>query len=208
MNKEEAVDAQYVKKTTTAIVAVVCLAVGFFLGIIYSATSGGGSKVRRITTTQPAQSQSQAPQPQQPQMAQNAGKIMALEKEVNANPTNAVAWAELGHAYFDSNQHANAVRAYNKHLELNPNNANVWTDLGVMHRRSGNPQEAIRCFDKAISIDHRHQQSRFNKGVVLMHDLKKTGDAIKAWEELLAIFPNATTPDGRSLADVIKAYKK
>jgi len=207
MNKEDGLDALYVKKTTTAIVAVVCLAVGFFLGIIYSANSGGGSKVRHIAANQPAQTQTPQHQNLQPQIAQNAGKIMTLEKEVAADPTNATAWAELGHAYFDSNQPANAIRAYNKYLAINPNNADIWTDLGVMYRRSGAPPEAIRCFDKAISIDPRHQQSRFNKGVVLMHDLNKKEDAIKAWEELLALFPNATVPDGRPLAEVIATYK-
>lgn len=207
MTKEEALDAQYVKKTTTAIVAVVFLAAGFFLGIIYSANSGGKSKVRRITTNQTAQNQTTQSQ-HQPQIAQNAGKIMTLEKEVAANPTNAAAWAELGHAYFDSNQHGNAIRAYNKHLELNPGNPNVWTDLGIMHRRSGDPREAIRCFDKAASLDPQHRQSRFNKGVVLMHDLNQKEEAIKAWEDLLRMFPDAAAPDGRPLAELIKAYKK
>ena len=105
--------------------------------------------------------------------------IASLEDETARNPENTQAWVQLGNEYFDSSQHAKAIWAYRKSLELDPNNANVWTDLGVMYRRSGSPQEAIKSFDKAIEVDPKHEISRMNKGIVLLHDMNDMEGASK-----------------------------
>ena len=68
--------------------------------------------------------------------------------------------------------------------------------LGIMYRRSGQPQKAIEAFDRAIATDPKHENSRFNKGIVLMHDLNDREGAIAAWEELVEVNPNALTPNG------------
>jgi cytochrome c-type biogenesis protein CcmH/NrfG len=193
-----------IKRSTAFIIAAVCLAAGFLAGMFYSAALSGERKVRKMTVKE------SAPQAQGPVSASVSPQfraIAALEKEVVANPQNAEAWARLGHNYFDSNDTANAVRAYKKHLQLKPGNADVWTDLGVMYRRQGNPDEALRCFDKAIEINPRHRQSRFNKGIVLMHDLRNPAAAVKAWEELVNIYPDAKTQDGTPLNELIKKFK-
>jgi tetratricopeptide (TPR) repeat protein len=93
-------------------------------------------------------------------------------------------------------------------LEISPDNANVWTDMGVMYRRNGNPQEAINAFDKAIEADPKHEVSRMNKGIVLLHDLKDTDGAIKAWEGLLEVNPVAMAPTGRSVDEMVQQIKK
>jgi len=134
--------------------------------------------------------------------------IAALEKEAQENPTNEKTWIELGNSYFDTNQYEKAIQAYRKALEINPNNADVWTDLGVMYRRNGNPQEAINSFDKAIEVDPKHEVSRMNKGIVLLHDLNDLEGAIKAWEELLEINPVAMSPTGQSIDQMVQQMKK
>jgi tetratricopeptide (TPR) repeat protein len=77
-----------------------------------------------------------------------------------------------------------------------------------MYRRSGNPNEAVKAFDEAIRIDPKHEVSRFNKGIVLMHDLKDPEGAIQAWEELLKINPLAMGPGGRTVDELVTGYKK
>lgn len=111
---------------------------------------------------------------------------------------------ELGNLYFDANKPQDAIRTYTQYLSINPNNANVWTDLGVMYRRVGNPTEAISSFDKAIELDPRHEHSRFNKGIVLYYDVGFQDDGVKEWEELSKINPNFRTPDGNTIADILK----
>jgi cytochrome c-type biogenesis protein CcmH/NrfG len=192
-----------IKRSTALIIAAVCLAAGFLAGMFYSDTFGG-RKVRKMTVKQSAP---QGPQTRAPMAtAPQADVIAVLEEKVAANPQDAEAWTSLGHAYFDGDDPANAIRAYKKSLELKPDNADVLTDMGVMYRRSGNPQEAIRCFDKAIEIDPKHRQSRYNKGIVLMHDLKNPEAAIRAWEELVSIYPDAKTQEGISVSDMIKKF--
>jgi tetratricopeptide (TPR) repeat protein len=110
----------------------------------------------------------------------------------------------LGNVYFDTNNVPKAIRAYEKSIELSPNNPNVITDLGVMYRRNGQPDKALEAFEMAIAVSPGHQQSRFNKGIVLRYDLNDRDGAVKAWEELLKINPNATAPNGQPLSEAIK----
>jgi len=77
-----------------------------------------------------------------------------------------------------------------------------------MYRRSGKPQDAIQAFDKAIEIDPKHEPSRLNKGIVLLHDMQDFDGAIAAWEELLAVNPIAMAPTGRSVDEMIQQIKK
>ena len=196
---------QYVRKETFWLVTLLALAVGFFAGVMFAIFKSDNVAV-------PGQPQAQVSQPQARQSpAADPGKlsmIAALEKETRENPANAQTWIELGNSYFDTGQTEKSIQAYRKALEINPNNANVWTDMGVMYRRSGNPQEAINSFDKAIEVDPKHEVSRMNKGIVLLHDMNDIEGAIKAWEELLAVNPVAMAPTGQSIDQMIQQMKK
>ena len=199
MAKQKSVETGLVKKETTMIVALVALVVGFLGGIFYSAMQS--------SPTGPVQTSS-APPPQQQQQPgfsnEQARQILALEQEVALNPTNVNAWTQLGNVYFDTSNFVKAIRAYEKSLELSPDNPNVLTDLGVMYRRSGQPQQALESFDRAIAAAPGHEQSRFNKGIVLRYDFNDREGAVKAWEELLKVNPNATAPNGIPLSEAIK----
>ena len=137
-----------------------------------------------------------------------AQRAKLLEAEVVKNQGNTAAWIQLGHVYFDTDQHQKAIDAYLKALELDPINADVLTDLGIMYRRSGQPQKAIESFDRAAAIDPKHEPARFNKGIVLMHDLNDQNGAIKAWEDLLEINPLAMAGNNQSVDQLIKHYKE
>jgi cytochrome c-type biogenesis protein CcmH/NrfG len=196
----------YVKKESMLWVASVALVVGFLMGVVltvYKSRSG------LPVPSRPPQSQP-APQPAPPQAAkpgpsvETAAKIFELEKLTAQNPDDVEAWTQLGNLYFDTENFQKAIEAYQKSLALKPDNANVLTDMGVMYRRSGQPNEAIKAFDRAIAVDPSHETSRFNKGVVLMHDLNDIESAIKAWEGLVAINPMARSSSGQLVADLIK----
>jgi len=194
-----------VKKNTMLLASFICLAVGFLGGVVFSAYKSGSG------VPMPASMPQQSQQPQQ-QAAQEetitedqAKRILALEKEVAANPDNGDAWTQLGNLYFDTNNFESAIRSYKKSLALKPNNANVQTDLGVMYRRAGQPQEAIQAFKEAVRIDPKHEIARFNTGIVFLHDLNDREGALKAWQDLVDINPAAMTPGGKPLAEMIKA---
>lgn len=205
MAKRKNAEGNFVKMEITLIVALIALVIGFLGGIFYSAVQTGSTGSMQQTASAPAGSAQQQQQSQPNMSNEQAKSILALEQEVAVNPTNVNAWTQLGHVYFDTQNFSKAIRAYEKSLELSPDNPNVLTDLGVMYRRNGQPGKAVEVFDKAMAIDPRHEQSRFNKGIVLRYDMNDREGAIKAWEDLLRINPSAVTPNGQPLSEAIKS---
>jgi len=183
------------RKSSAILLAVVALLAGIFLGW------QGTMLIRDTTSTGKAAAQSAA-------ATDNSAALMAqaktLEQKTSQNPTDAALWARLGNTYFDAGFAERAVAAYKKSLALDPNQPDVLTDMGVMLREDHKFQEALEAFQQAAKQDPKHEQSRLNMGVVLLHDLNDKAGALKAWQELLTINPQATTPDGKSLADQVK----
>jgi cytochrome c-type biogenesis protein CcmH/NrfG len=138
----------------------------------------------------------------------HSDEIAGLEFKTSQNPADIAAWIQLGNLCFDSDLPDKAIAAYDKALALNPNNADVLTDQGVMYRKAGKYDKAVQSFDKAIAVDHKHEIARFNKGIVLMHDLNNPKGAIQAWEELLAVNPLAMAPNGQSIDEMLKKMKQ
>jgi cytochrome c-type biogenesis protein CcmH/NrfG len=185
------------KKEVVLIIGLCCLIIGFLSGIVFSVykspSTGGGAKV---AGEQPAAQGGKI-------TAEMAQQMLQLEREVQKNPENVGAWTNLGHLYFDSNQPDKAITAYNKSLALDPNNADVLTDLGVMYRQVGDPQKALASFDRAVQANPKHEPSRFNKGIVLLHDLKDQPGAIAAWQDLVALNPMAKAPNGQLVSEIL-----
>lgn len=197
MTSEAKQSANTVKKEITYLVAVACLLIGFLGGIVFSV----------FKSPAPTSQSASAPQGQGQLTPEQMTAMVNLEREVSANPSNGEAWIQLGHLYFDSNQPPKAINAYNRALAINPNNADVLTDLGVMYRAGNEPKKAIESFDKAIMVNPRHETARFNKGVVLLNDLKDKEGAIKSWEELVAINPLAAGPSGQTVKEILAEVK-
>lgn len=133
--------------------------------------------------------------------------ILNMEARVTANPDDYQAWVQLGHLYYDSDQPDKAIKAYTRSLEMHDGDANLLTDLGTMYRRAGKPEEAVKFFDQAITKDPSHLTARFNKGVVLMHDLNDPAAAIASWEEAVRLNPGAKGPNGTPLRELIDEAK-
>jgi cytochrome c-type biogenesis protein CcmH/NrfG len=185
----------HMRKETALLIALLALAVGFFGGVFFGVYKSGPS-VAGMPGASPA--------------AQRdfSGEIAALEKRTREEPANVGAWIELGNLYFDADQYEKSILAYRKALDLKPDNADVWTDMGVMQRKAGRSQEAVTSFDRAIAVNPRHEISRLNKGIVLLHDLQDPQGAIRTWEGLLEINPTASFPGGMSVDQMIQQLKK
>jgi len=183
----------YVKKQTLYLAIVAALIIGFLGGVLYS--------VYRT----PADSG-------QPQTAEQqkavAEAIASLEKATKDDPGNGLTWVELGHAYFDAGQAKQAIAAYTKALELLPGDLNVMTDLGVMYHQDHQHQKAIDLFDEVLKIDPKHEQSRFNKGVVLLTGLNDRKRALAEWKTLVEYKPMATAPSGTLVSELIDQLEK
>jgi cytochrome c-type biogenesis protein CcmH/NrfG len=200
--KKQSANVQYVRKETFWLVTLLSLAVGFFGGVVLAVLKSDPGSMPGTSPSQMPRAQAPAALPVRTEL------VKALEDETAKNPQNTQAWVQLGNEYFDSGQNEKAIFAYQKALELDPNNANVWTDMAIMYRRSGRPQEAIKAFDKAIEADPKHEPSRLNKGIVLLHDMEDFDGAIAAWEGLLEVNPIAMAPTGRSVDEMVQQMKQ
>lgn len=201
MVKKRATDGQYVKKETMLVVALVALIAGFLAGVVFNAYKSSPR------SNMPASGLSGQASQEQQMSNKQVREIKDLEKEISLHPENVAALIRLGNLHFDADRPEKAIMAYNKALELDPNNPNVLTDLGVMYRRKGKPSEAIKAFDKAIKIDPRLEPPRFNKGVVLLHDLNNPKGAIRAWEELVEVNPFARAQGNELVSEVLEKLK-
>jgi cytochrome c-type biogenesis protein CcmH/NrfG len=197
----------YVKQETVLIVALIALIVGFVGGVTYSSFKFG-TEAPMQTSIPPQQTlEDREASAKQADTIESRKKIESLEKETSQNPENVKAWIQLGNLYFDTNRFQKAIRAYKRSLELDQNNPDVWTDMGVMYRRNGQPIAAIEAFENAIEVDPNHETSRFNKGIVLMHDLNDREGAMKAWEGLIKVNPFASTPNGQPVTELVQKLK-
>ena len=158
--------AGYIKSENVIWFVVASLLIGFVTGVAFGIYKSG-------TIADPHESAPSAGMDIERQQA-----IDMLKAQTEKNPQDITAWIDLGHQYFDANLPDEAIAAYEKALDIEPENANVWTDLGVMYRRSGSPDKAVDAFDRAMTIDPTHEISRFNKGIVLFHDLKDEKNAL------------------------------
>jgi len=202
MDKSSTAINKTVKKGTLWMVASVAMVAGFLLGVVFGVyKSGPIETVQKSMPDQPVENKEHI----SPKIT---AKIFELEKKVAENPEDIAGWTNLGNLYFDAGNYEKAIMAYTKSLELNPNNADVMTDLGVMYRRNGQPKTAVATFDKAIQIDPKHETARYNKGVVLMHDLNDFEGAVRTWEELVRINPAAMSPTGQPVNNLVSRLKE
>jgi len=200
-----------VHKQTFYIAILISITFGFMVGAVYT------SFKLATDTAVPAKVAVKDPHALDPAGAGQPGvtegeakvgaQILKLEAFLKENSDNAEAWIQLGNLFFDSHRFADAIEAYEKSLALAPGNPNVLTDLGVMHRRNKSPEKAIAAFDRAIAVNPDFETARFNKGIVLMHDLNDLPGAIKAWEALVEVNPVAQAPNGQLVNTLIQGLK-
>jgi cytochrome c-type biogenesis protein CcmH/NrfG len=196
----------YVKTENLILSILIALAVGFVGGVCFGIyRSPSMSPPAGVSGGMPPQAQQQPGGPM-PLTPQKRAEIEGLKSMAQKAPDNPEAWIQLGHIYFDTGQSTEAIEAYEKALAITPNNANVLTDLGVMYRRNKQPKRAIESFDKAIQVDSRHEIARFNKGIVLLHDLNDTEGALATFRELVDLNPNAQAPNGLSVRELIQRF--
>ncbi|MBU3832306.1 MAG: tetratricopeptide repeat protein [Candidatus Desulfovibrio faecigallinarum] len=181
------------------------LVVGILAGSFLSQHMAPAPAQNVVHQSQPqTQAQPQARQ-EQPQISRETQQHIAeLEKKVLQDGKNRDDWVHLGHLYFDTNQPENAIAAYEHALALDRKDSNVLTDLGVMYRATAQYTKALACFEEAQAITPGHLVSLYNKGVVLYFDLHRHEEGIACWQELVRQDPDAKTPNGKPVTDLIR----
>jgi len=181
------------KKETVILLVVIAFLVGFIAGATVAILKGtrGTEKPAMVQKPQMAPPGAQMSVPKGPDPVEVASKIKTLKEIVKKDPKNLPAWAELGNLYFDTDQPKEAIEAYSQYLAVKPDNPDVRTDMGIMYRKLGQFDKAIEEFRKAAQNDPKHVNSRYNIGLVLLHDKQDIKGAIKAWEDYLKVDPKS-----------------
>ncbi|MGD0915324.1 MAG: tetratricopeptide repeat protein [Thermodesulfobacteriota bacterium] len=196
------------KKETAILAIVIALLVGFVSGatVAILKVKGRDEKVAMVQKPQMSPQIAQIPTPQGSPSIELSSKIQALKEIVKKDPKNLPAWVELGNLYFDSDHPREAIEAYSEYLAAKPDDADVRTDRGIMFRKLGAFDRALEEFRKAAQTDPNHVNSRYNIGLVLLHDKQDIKGAIKAWEEYLKVDPNSDRA-GRMRTQIDKMKK-
>jgi cytochrome c-type biogenesis protein CcmH/NrfG len=177
------------KKETVILLVVIAFLVGFIAGATVAILKGtrGTEKPGMVQKPQMAPPGAPVQAPPARDSIEVASQIKTLKEIVKKDPKNLPAWAELGNLYFDTDQPKEAIEAYSQYLAVKPDNPDVRTDMGIMYRKLGQFDRAIEEFRKAAQNDPKHVNSRYNIGLVLLHDKQDIKGAIKAWEDYLKV---------------------
>jgi cytochrome c-type biogenesis protein CcmH/NrfG len=189
------------KKETVILIVVIAFLVGFAIGatvgILYMINRGAKGVEKAAIVQRPQMAPPGAPAgapagaPPARDSIEVASQIQTLKEIIKKDPKNLPAWVELGNLYFDTDQPKEAIEAYSHYLAVKPDNPDVRTDIGIMYRKLGQFDRALEEFRKAAQSDPKHVNSRYNIGLVLLHDKQDIKGAIKAWEEYLKVDPNS-----------------
>ncbi|MGI6655767.1 MAG: tetratricopeptide repeat protein [Desulfobulbus sp.] len=175
----------------TWILVILALIIGFIGGAVFAVYRLPGGDAQQATQGRDA---SQA--------------LAQLEEQARQQPENAQAWAELGHAYYDTGNVHKAIDAYHKALQLRPGDLDVMTDLGVMYHQNNQHDEALSLFTQVLRENPRHRQARFNRGVVLLTGRNDREGALDEWRQLVRDFPMASTPSGKYVIELIEELEQ
>ena len=176
------------KKETALLFIMIAFLVGFITGATVAILKGTKGMEKMAGTPGP---QKPTMPPPGPDPAELNLEIESLKDKLKKDPKNLKALEELGNLYFDTGQPKEAIDAYSQYLAIKPDNPSVRTDMGIMFRAMGDFDRAIEEFKKAAQSDPKHLNSRYNIGIVLLHDKQDVQGAIKAWEEYLKVDPGS-----------------
>jgi len=181
------------KKETVILLVVIAFLVGFISGATVAILRGTKSAEKPAMVQKPQMAPPGAPvqAPKGPDALEAVSKINTLKEIVKKDPKNLPAWVEMGNLYFDTDQPKEAIEAYSQYLAIKPDNPDVRTDMGIMYRKLEQFDRAIEEFRKAAEGDPKHINSRYNIGLVLLHDKQDIKGAVKAWEDYLRVDPNS-----------------
>ena len=104
-----------------------------------------------------------------------------------AEPLDADEWYDLGFD-LEAVDLDEARDAYRRALELDPDHADAHVNLGRLLQVGGDAAVAAAHFRLALGRNARHATAWYDLGVAL-EDLRRRGDAIRAYEQAIAVDP-------------------
>lgn len=168
-----------------ALVSMICLAVIVAVSLINRIQDPG------ITV----QTRSGPSQQEQAMMSQ----LTELMAEVERNPDNASALAELAHIFMLMEAWERSLHFWEKLLELEPDDPMALNQAGFCLFQLERHQEAVAYFEKLLGLDPDNYHSHFNLGIIFKYYLNDQDRAEKHFQAILEI-----SPDDPALLDRVR----
>ena len=111
--------------------------------------------------------------------------IQDLDRTIELNPNDSVAYHNRGNAYYLLKQYERAIQDYNKAIELNLNDADAYNNRGNAYYMLKNFKSAIESYTKAIQINPNYVNAIYWRGEcyqVLGYEEKAQADFAKTKE--------------------------
>ncbi|OYE00044.1 hypothetical protein CDG79_37360 [Nostoc sp. 'Peltigera membranacea cyanobiont' 232] len=126
--------------------------------------------------------------------------IAAYQKAIKLDPSDAIAYYNLGNVLIDQKKLDGAVAAYQKAIEIDPNFTTAYNNLGSILSDQKKFDAAVAVFQKAIQIDPNDAIVYANLGITL-DDQNKSDAAIAAYEKALKLPEHSEIQLAHSLAN-------
>jgi protein O-mannosyl-transferase len=118
----------------------------------------------------------------------NVQAIEYYEKAIELNPTNSLAYNNVGKVYFEQKDLENAIRVYEKAVELNPRFGDAYYNLGSVYGTIGRFQASVDNFKKCIIYDPTNATAHYFCGLSLQ-SLNKGLEANKYFQKAKQLDP-------------------
>jgi len=118
----------------------------------------------------------------------HAPRVRSLRQQVELNPANAVARAQLAEIWLAKRRPRRAIPLLEQALGRDPSSAELRYLLGLAHLHAGQPKQALDPLSEALARDHK---VRYGAGYLAIADalveVKRNDEAIEAYERFVKI---------------------
>lgn len=95
--------------------------------------------------------------------------IAFMEKEVQKNPSNEVAWTTLANAYLSTNQMNKVKEAAEKAIAIEPENLQAHNTLGLFYLRTNKVEDGVNVFRKTLVFEPKNSLAYYYLATVQMN---------------------------------------
>ena len=93
-------------------------------------------------------------------------QIANLKQEIERDPNNATALAQLGTMYMDAGKFPQAIEYFERALKVR-DDAQVRTDLGICYRNNNEAEKSLAQFRQVVQAHPEQWQALFNEVIIL-----------------------------------------
>jgi len=90
----------------------------------------------------------------------------------------------------------------------NANDPKPWVNLSKLYRENGKFNDALRALNRALAAAPKNENIKYLKGEIYLKNLDNPEAAFDTWEELLRQNPDARSPEGDKIENILRRARK